>query len=82
MPIVAGLAWTVVLATAWAVFGGGRGAPCLGGVGTFDACSAAWWAAHPPPPPLLDITQPWPWLGIYVIGLLAIVAVGRARVSR
>ena len=80
--LVAIVAWTLAVVVADLYFGGGQVAPCLGGPGGNQPCIDAWQAAHPAPPPIFDITQPWPWLVVYVSGLVVILAVERLRPSR
>ena len=74
--------WTTIVVLAGLYFGGGQVAPCLGGPGTNQACVEAWRASHPARWPVFDITLPWQWLALYVLGLITILAIGRLRASR
>jgi hypothetical protein len=74
--------WSLIVAAAGFFLGGGQVAPCLGLYEAQRACVAAWEAVHPAPPAFLDTTLPWPWLAIYVLGLIMTLAVGRLRGSR
>ncbi len=71
--------WALVVLTAGLYFGSDSVAPCLGLYDAQRACVATWEATHPAPPPILDITEPWPWLALFALGLIVIVAVGRRR---
>jgi hypothetical protein len=74
--------WTLAVAAAWLITGGGQVAPCLGLAEALRTCVAAWEAAHPAPPPILDTRLPWPWLALDVIGVIVILAIARARERR
>jgi hypothetical protein len=74
--------WSLTVGLAGLYYGGGQVAPCVGGLGTNQGCVQAWRASHPAPLPVLDITMPWPWLALYVLGLITILAIGRLRAPR
>jgi hypothetical protein len=73
--------WAFAVLMAGLFFGGGRVAPCLGLGDAQRACVAAWEASHPAPPAMFDITLPWPWLALFVMGLIVIVAIDRLRAT-
>jgi hypothetical protein len=79
--IVAIALWALVVAVAGLYFGGGQVAPCLGLNEAQQACVAAWEASHPATPAIFDVTLPWPWVELFVIGLIVILAVNHRRTA-
>lgn len=74
--------WAAFVLGAALVFGGGQIAPCLGGPGGNDACVATWEAGHPHPSPIFDTTLAWPWITLFIGGLIVILAFSRWRQSK
>jgi hypothetical protein len=80
--VIAVVVWTLSVAAAWLFMGGGHVPLCLGLGEALRACVTAWEAAHPAPPPILDTSLPWPWLVLFVLGVIGILAITRLRARR
>ena len=67
--------WGLIVFAAWVLFGGPYLPMCLGGVGGSQAaCVEAWYATHPRPPLVVDTAGPVPWVTLFLLGSVLLLA--------